>query len=49
MQEEKKDIVRYMSNEKEYKRFKADSKRTNKANSTIEYLHCLIKRRITND
>lgn len=34
---------------KEYKRFKADSKRTNKANSTIEYLHCLIKRRITND
>lgn len=30
---------------KEYKRFKADSKRTNIATSTIEYLHCLIKRR----
>lgn len=30
---------------KQYKRFKADSKRNNKADNTIEYLHCLIKRR----
>ena len=28
----------------EYRRFKADSKRENKADSTIEYLHCLVKR-----
>ena len=29
----------------EYRRFKADNNRKNKADSTIEYLHCLIKRR----
>lgn len=29
---------------KEYRRFKADNNRNNKADSTIEYLHCLIKR-----
>ena len=29
---------------KEYRRFKADSTRENKAGSTIEYLHCLVKR-----
>ena len=28
----------------EYRRFKADSNRENKADSTIEYLHCLVKR-----
>lgn len=28
----------------EYRRFKADSNRNNKATSTIEYLHCLVKR-----
>ena len=27
----------------EYRRFKADSKRKNKATTTIEYLHCLVK------
>lgn len=27
----------------EYRRFKADNSRENKANSTIEYLHCLVK------
>lgn len=27
----------------DYKRFKADNKRNNKKDSTIEYLHCLIK------
>ena len=29
---------------KEYRRFKADRKRESKADSTIEYLHCLVKR-----
>ena len=28
----------------EYRRFKADINRENKADSTIEYLHCLVKR-----
>jgi adenine-specific DNA-methyltransferase len=28
---------------KQYRRFKADSARDNKADSTVEYLHCLIK------
>lgn len=31
---------------KEYKRFKADSNRKNKAKTTIEYLHCLVKKEI---
>ncbi len=29
----------------EYRRFKADNKRSNKSKTTIEYLHCLIKKR----
>lgn len=29
----------------EYRRFKADSNRNNKTNTTIEYLHCLVKRK----
>lgn len=34
---------KYSLYSKEYKRFKADNNRNNKANSTIEYLHCLVK------
>jgi len=30
----------------EYRRFKADNNRNNKATTTIEYLHCLVKRDI---
>ena len=33
----------------EYRRFKADSKRQNKATTTIEYLHCLVKNKKEND
>lgn len=35
---------KYSLYSKEYKRFKADNARTNSANSTTEYLHCLIKK-----
>lgn len=33
----------YKLTKQEYKRFKADSARNNKADTTFEYLHCLIK------
>ena len=33
----------YLSFEKKYKRYKADSKRNNKKTETTEYIHCLIK------
>lgn len=34
---------KYTTYTQAYKRYKADNSRDNKANSTIEYLHCLIK------